>query len=142
MEKKKKDIFGRIDMCGVSSFTTKLFVHTFQTILISCFWIIPLHPLTKRRKALEVLVWAARNGLLSIRTEPKFSSYCTMIEDGYERISGIGIPLKVAQRITVKERVNIHVMSYLLEDVVQNKDTGNCGSEDHKGLIESDCKSI
>ena len=65
-----------------------------------------------------------------------------MTEDGYERISGIGIPLEVAQRVTVKERVNIHVMSYLLEDVVQNKDTGDCGFEDHKGLIKSDCKSI
>ena len=65
-----------------------------------------------------------------------------MTEDGYERISGIGIPLEVAQGVTIKERVNIHVMSYLLEDIVQNKNTGDCGSKDHKGLIESNCKRL
>ena len=122
-------------MCRVSSFTTKLFVHTFRTVLISYIWIIPLQPLTKRRKALEVLVWVARNRFLSIRTKGKFSSHCIMTEDGYEKLSGIGIPLEAAQRLTLKERVNIHVMSYLLEDVVQNKDTRDYGSEDHKGLI-------
>ena len=33
-------------------------------------------------------------------------------------------------------------MSYLLEDIVQNKNTGDCGSKDHKGLIESNCKRL
>ena len=57
------------------------------------------------------------NMAIIIRIEFKFSSHYMMVEDGYRRMSDVGTPFEVAQGVTIKERVNVHIMSYLLEDV-------------------------
>ena len=89
-------------MFEVSPYTPKLIVHTFQMVSVSCFWIIPLQSLTGKRKASEVLARVARN----------FESYLVKVNNLW-----LMVDQYIQLRVTIEERVNIYIMSYLLEDV-------------------------
>ncbi|XP_054811699.1 DNA-directed RNA polymerase V subunit 1 isoform X2 [Prosopis cineraria] len=64
--------------------------------------------------------WMEKMRTLFIRKGSGFSSRSVITGESYKKISEIGIPLEVAQRITFEERVNSHNINYLQELVDQN----------------------
>lgn len=59
--------------------------------------------------------WLEKIRMLFIRKGSGFSSRSVITGDAYQKVSEIGIPLEIAQRITFEEKVNEHNIKYLQE---------------------------
>lgn len=59
--------------------------------------------------------WLEKIRMLFIRKGSGFSSRSVITGDAYQKVSEIGIPVEIAQRITFEERVNEHNIKYLQE---------------------------
>ncbi|CAN0863398.1 DNA-directed RNA polymerase V subunit 1 [Linum grandiflorum] len=64
--------------------------------------------------------WLEKMKTLFIRKGSGFSSRTVITGDAYTEVSEIGIPLEIAQRITIEERVNDHNIRHL-QELVDNK---------------------
>ncbi|CAN1813697.1 DNA-directed RNA polymerase V subunit 1 [Linum perenne] len=64
--------------------------------------------------------WLEKMKTLFIKKGSGFSSRTVITGDAYTRVSEIGIPQEIAQRITIEERVNDHNLSHL-QELVDNK---------------------